>query len=500
MSKKNLYPYQKYLTDEEASESLERNKNRITNLLNHTGDLKCREVNFNNNSMLILYIEPMVDSEKLQDKVIKPLLTVKEGNINQIITVDQIQQTSSMKTIIEGIISGHCALLINSSIISLVNVVATNERSVEEPANEKMLKGSRAGFVESLNTNIYLIRNEVLNYNLTIEYIQIGESMDKRVCLVYLNHLTNEDLIQKVKQRIQSIKIDYVGSSSQILQLIEDQPWSPFPQILDTERVDRAVAQIMEGRVVILASGSSNAIITPVTLASFFQTPEDYNVRWHIASFLRLIRMGCFIISLVLPAIYIAIVSFHYQIIPQELIFPVKSSLENIPFPPFIEAMIMALILEILREASIRLPTQITQTIGVVGGLVIGTAVVEANLVSNMMIIVISVTAISSFVLPFHELGNSIRILGFLMMATASIFGFLGIVWILALTLMHLCKLEIFGTPYFMPIGVQHGSRLKHIFIRSPLHLMDYRSSDTKPTELKQEWNSRGWKNNDEKS
>lgn len=249
---------------------------------------------------------------------------------------------------------------------------------------------------------------------------------------------------------------------------------------------------------VLLMEGSPTALIFPVTFFSFFQTAEDYNSRSFIASFLRLIRLISFITTLCLPAFYIAVISYNYEVIPVEIIFSIKSSLEYLPFPPLIEAAIMQFTLELLREAAIRLPNPVAQTIGVVGGLVIGTAVVEANFVSNTMVIVVAITAISSFVIPSNELSTAIRILGFPLMVLASLFGFFGIVIGLLITLIHMSTLKSLGHYYLYPIAPLDVKAFKDAFIRVPLWLIKERPKDLKPLYKWKTTNPRGWKKNEQ--
>jgi spore germination protein KA len=254
-------------------------------------------------------------------------------------------------------------------------------------------------------------------------------------------------------------------------------------------------SNLMDGRIAILSDGSPTALVLPITFFAFYQTPDDYNSRWILGSFFRLIRLLSFLIAVSFPAIYISIVSFHYEILPVELVFNIKGSLEYVPFPPLIEAMVMQTTLELLREASIRLPSPIAQTIGVVGGLVIGTAVVEANLVSNTMIVIIAITAIASFVVPLSEMGTSVRLLGFPLMLAASFIGLIGIVFILMIVLIHLCKLESFGSPYFSPFAPFRFKDLKDTFIRVPMWKMNTRPTAPQSYNDLREENTRGWEN-----
>ncbi|MGX1373877.1 hypothetical protein RKD56_000995 [Priestia megaterium] len=291
--------------------------------------------------------------------------------------------------------------------------------------------------------------------------------------------------------------MDGVDSGSIIEEALEDSPLSPFPQLLNTERPDRVMGNLLEGRMAVLTNGNSSALIAPVNFFSFYQSPEDYNTRALYGSFFRLLRIFSFFVAMSLPAIYIATISFHYELIPLDLVFTVKGSLENVPFPPIVEAFIMVLILELLKEASLRLPSSIAQTIGVVGGLVIGTAIVEASLVSNMMIIVIALTAVSSFVVPSNEMSTTLRILSFPMMIGAAVFGYLGIVFVLVLIVMHLVILESITMPYLIPFAPFKISGLKDVFMRMHQLYLNERPANAKPQKRQRQKAIRNWDSNE---
>src|SRR5699024_3335099 len=297
-------------------------------------------------------------------------------------------------------------------------------RSPEEPENEKIVRGSHQGFVESLDININLLRKRIVNSQLTIEYYKLGNETNKNAALVYMSQLANPSLIEDIENRISSITADMVLAPGDLEEYLEDSTFSPFPQIMYTERPDRLEAQLMEGRAAIICEGSSDVIVMPVTFFSFFQTSDDYNVRFYTGSVFRLLRLFSFWGTLLFPPLYIAVVGFHFEIIPFKMVTLVKESIETIPYPPFFEAMLMAITIELIREAGIRLPTSIGQTIGIVGGLIIGEAIVNAGLVSNIMVIIIALTAIMSFSFPSYEMGNTTRLLNFPIMIAAATFGF----------------------------------------------------------------------------
>lgn len=357
----------------------------------------------------------------------------------------------------------------------------TYARSTDEPENEGIIRGPHNGFIEHLSVNLNLIRKQIISTSLIVRYFYVGSKTRTKVAIVYMQDLANPELVKEVEKRIKAISSDMVLPPGFIQEFTEDNPFSLFPQQLSTERPDRVTANLMEGRVTILTEGSPTALIAPVSFFAFYQSPDDYNGRWIISSFLRMIRMMSFLIAFTLPAIYIATVSFHSAILPLELAHTIKKSLENVPFPAIVEAMLLEVIFEVLREAGIRLPSRVGQTIGIVGGLVIGDAIVRAGLVSYTMIIVVSLTAISSFLVPSHEMSSAVRILRFPMMIGAALFGYIGIAFGMLILLIHLCKLETFGSPYFAPMAPFRLSDMKDVFIRFPIWTLQQRPHDSRP-------------------
>lgn len=259
-------------------------------------------------------------------------------------------------------------------------------------------------------------------------------------------------------------------SGGQLSDYLDDQVWSPFPQLLNTERPDRVVANILEGKIAIMTDITPTALIGPVTFFSFYQSPDDFNSRVLVGTFYRVMRILSFLTAIFLPAFYIAIVSFHFEVLPLELANKVKSDINQIPYRPLIEALIMEVTIELIREASVRLPKSIGQTIGIVGGLVIGESIVSAGLVSNLMVIVVAFTAISSFVAPSVELNTSIRVLRFPFMILASLFGFFGIMIGTFILVIHLLNLSSLKRPYFSPIIPFEPKELHKIFFREPYY------------------------------
>jgi len=480
---------------EQLTNDINKNIQMIHKHLCQTEDFKTKHMTFNNKKCAILFLDSMVNKENLQSNVIGPIIEMKSREIESVVKATELNFSSEISEVGTRLLEGFCTILLeNDAIAKSVFVGEIAMRSIEEPANERSITSSHDGFVENLSTNILLLRKRIKSPQLKVKYFTFGKISNTRVSMVFLEKLANKKNIEEIERRITSMEVDQLLSSGEVEQYIEDNPYSMFPQMLTTERPDRATSYLMEGKIVLIVDGDPRILIVPITFFAFYQSPDDYNTRWQISTFFRFIRFLSFIISISLPAIYIAIVSFHSEQLPIGILYSVKVSLEYVPFPPLLEAFVMQIILELLKEASIRLPTPIAQTIGIVGGLVIGTAVVQANLVSNTMIVVIGLTAIASFVAPISGMGTSARLLGFPVMIAASCFGFFGITVVLMLVVMHLCKLETFGTPYFAPFAPFKIEDIKDTVVKLPFWKLNTRPTDSKPIYKNQQWNTRGWK------
>lgn len=487
------------LTPQPVHKSVQSNIEYLQNALFHTDDLVRQSVTIPGHTSEFLYMQTMCDPSKIREEILNPILDTKDRDLDEIFIAIRSNKYDDLEKVIEYLVKGNAVLFVEGlEECFVIDVKSSFDRSVTEPSNEKVVKGSHEGFVENVSINLQLIRKQIENRNLVVKRYTLGNETKAEVVIVYLQNLANPKLLEEIDQRLNQIDADNITSTEMIEEYIEDKSFSPFPQLLHTERPDRVVGNLLEGRVALLAGGSPTALIMPVTFFAFYQSPDDYRFRSLQGSFIRLIRLFSFVIAITLPAYYIAVVSFHYEVIPEDLLLPIKISVENIPYPPILEALFMELTIELLREAGIRLPGPVGQTIGIVGGLVIGDAVVKAGMVSNVMIIVVALTAIASFVVPSHEMSGSVRLLRFPVMIAASLFGFFGIVYSLMIILIHLCKLESFGTPYFAPAAPMRWKDWKDTFVRLPQWMLKQRPNDPAPQELEiQSSAAEGQKKND---
>ncbi|MDG0949892.1 spore germination protein [Bacillus paranthracis] len=400
----------------------------------------------------LLYFEGLTDSGIIKENVITPLLEHSTNDIhifssNVITTPTKL--VSVEEEVIEAMLNGQSVLLLDGDTPALIiDTKGGAERTVMEPVSEMIIQGPHDGFIENISKNIGLIRKYVPSNQLTVTGWEIGKKAPVKGYLVYLKDEACETIINEAKKRIEKIKVDTILNIGELSNKINDQRWTPFPQAYISERPDAIARQILKGRIAILIDRSPGVMVVPVNLMCFFQTPDDYYIHWLICLFLRLLRFWGFVTAMFLPAIYIAIVSFHFEIIPLNLYINIAASRAEVPFYPLTEAIVMEITLEMLREAGVRLPQPIGQTIGIVGGIVIGQAAIEAGLVSNIMVIIVSVTAIASFLIANYEFANCVRLIRFPIMILASCYGILGIVAGMIMLLVHLVTISSYGESY----------------------------------------------------
>ncbi|MCJ8008319.1 spore germination protein [Lederbergia wuyishanensis] len=438
---------------------------------------------FENKLAMIIYIEGLSDVEGIEEYVITPLKknqTIKKEPFDELLynqlAVGKIQKIHLLADCIESISSGCPILLIDGENYALsLGLAKWETRSIEEPEGESVIKGPREGFIESLGVNTSLIRRIIKSPALKIKTMKIGTYTTTTVAITYVEGLVDQTLITEVENRLNRIKIDGILESEYIEELIEDNPYSPFPQFLSTERPDVVCGNLLEGRVAILVEGTPFAIIAPITFFSLLQTQEDYYQRYMITTLIRWLRYLFTGISLFLPSIYVAITTFHQEMIPGALLFSIASARETVPFPAIVEVLLMEITFEALREAGIRLPKQIGSAISIVGALVIGQSAVQAGLVSAPMVIVVAITGIASFLIPRYVAGISIRMLRFPIILLGSSLGLLGIMLGVIAIAIHLCSLRSLGVPYLTPLAPIQKSEVHSVLWRYPMWKMDKR-------------------------
>jgi len=478
------------------SSNLEENIETFKKALSNPSDLNTRNITIFDLQATVVFIDTMsdrMDVQKVIDDLIKSKLPLEQSL--QFSFKTYTNPETVVRDCVYDILAGYAFLFLDGKDTPYSFMARKHEgRAVAPPINEQVVRGSHEGLVESLETNLFLIRKNIVSPSLTVQKIEVGKEAQKAVSIVYLTNLADETLVEDIKTRINSIDIDTPFSISYIENFIEEYTISPFPQCLTTERVDRIAGNLMEGRIAILVEGSPTALIVPVSFFAFYQSPDDYNTRFMIGSFYRLIRYIASVVAILLPATYIALIGFHSETLPSYLIFLAKKSVETIPYGPIVEAIIVEIFIGFIREASLRLPTKISSAIGIVGALIIGDAIVQAGLVSNLMVVIVALTAISSFTIPASEMSLTVRILRFPFMILAAFLGFYGILIGLFVLVGHLCKLQPFGIPYLAPLTPIKWKDFKDTFARVPIILMNERPVESRTKNIIRQGFSRWWK------
>jgi len=474
-------------TGEKIKFELEENIEIIKDQFKDCSDINFRYITAGENKACLVFVDGLIDSASIESQAIRQLLENTERRQltadylkEKVIAINSVSETEQIDDAIKKILAGFTVLFVDRMEKAVAfDAKGTTARSVAEPETETSVRGPREGFTERLRVNTSLIRQKIRSSHLKIVSKTIGEQTQTNIAILYIEGLAQPDLIDEVMARLDAIKIDAILESGYIEELIEDNPWSVFPQIQNTERPDTVAANLLEGRVSIIVDGTPFVLILPVTFWQFLQASEDYYNRYHISIFLRILRILFVFVALELPALYVAVTTYHQEMIPTNLLFSIASSREAIPFPAFVEALIMEISFEALREAGVRLPKIVGQAVSILGALVIGQAAVEAGIVSAPMVIVVSITGIASFTIPRFNMAISIRLLRFPLMILAGMFGLFGLVMGSLFLLTHLCKLRSFGVPYFSPLGPLSFKELKDVFIRAPWWSLEMRPKQT---------------------
>jgi len=470
------------------SPDLEKNLEVIKGIL-HSSDLAVHEFNFGHDIRFkgaLIFIDNLADKKEIHKNILQPLmydalLLPMDMDFTQIDTIwkSLISMTDNVKVtllgdLLDSLLAGAAILLIDGSKEALaIKAGKRDARSIEEPGTEAVVRGPREGFIENVNVNIALLRRKIKDTDLCVEKYVIGEKSKTDVYIVYLRSVANPKLIEEIRTRLNRIKIEAILESGYIEQFIEDSPYSVFPTVSNSEKPDKVAAKILEGRAAILVDGTPFVLVVPMVFIESFQSVEDYYARPFFASAIRIIRFLSYIISTLGPAIYVALTVFHQELIPTQLLISIAEGRERVPFPAILEAFLMLFAFDLLREAGVRLPKPVGQTVGIVGALVLGEASVQAGLISPIMVIVVSATAIASFAVPAQT--DSGTILRYIYLALAGIAGGFGVIMGLLATLMHLASLRSFGTPYLWPVSPLNLSGIKDVFIRMPLWTMSKR-------------------------
>lgn len=462
---------------EQLSEDTEKNKDALKEMFSSSIDFNISELFIGGKSGCIVYLKSMVDSERIYQEMKEAIAHLSSEKDVSFLNIQKSYFTDQNSFFIQtyhecvwNILNGSVLFFLEGYNEALaIEVNGFDKRSIAEPSTQTIIRGPKDGFIESVQTNISLIRRRLKNPRLTFEQFIIGSESRTTIVVGYVKGITNEEIINEVKRRIQKSNVSAILDSGNIEELISDNIFTPFPLIFNSERPDAITANLMEGKVAILVDGSPFVLLAPCVFTDFFQTPEDYYQPFFMASFLRIIRYIAFMTSLIMPSLYVAITTYHVELLPTSLLISVQAQREGVPFPAVIEILIMEFTFEVLREAGVRMPRAVGQTVSIVGALVIGQAAVEAGIVSNVLVIIVAFTAISSFVSPIYNFSIATRLLRFVLILGASIIGLYGILLLLVIMVAHLSSLRSFGIPYLTPVAPLSPVNQDDVFVRFPI-------------------------------
>jgi spore germination protein KA len=492
----------KHIQEYKLTSDLKDNLKLFKDILGASDDIIMRKFSFGNKQKTeaaLIYIDGMVDRKTINESILKPFMydsQLIQGEQPLHVSIEKIESTmlsvgctkqvNDVTLLVNSCLEGEIILLIDGIDNALiVHAMGWESRGVQEPKTEVVVRGPREGFTETLRSNTALLRRKINDSNFMLETIKIGERTKTNISIAYIKGIANLQIVDEIKRRLEKIKIDAILESGYIEQFIEDNPTSIFATIANSEKPDVIASKILEGRIAILVDGTPMALTVPMLFIESFQSAEDYYSRPYYASFIRILRFISFTISVLAPALYVALTTFRQEIIPTSLLITVAASREGVPYPVVLETFIMIITFEILREAGVRLPRPVGQAVSIVGALVIGEAAVSAGLIGAPTVIVVALTAIATFVVPAQS--DSISILRLIFIILAGFMGMFGIIIGLLQVLIHLSSLRSFGVPFLSPISPFTLGDLKDTFVRFPLWKMITRPKTIGFNNLKRE-------------
>ena len=471
---------------EQISKNLEKNITIIENAFQNCGDIVKRRFFVGEKkdiAVYMIYTDNIVNGSAIEESILTNIMNrcridgKKEGMLKrlneEVIAIGEMNEVKTFQEIFDAVLLGDTILLMDENDIALqASTKGFPSRGVSEAKTEVVVQGPKDAFTEIGATNIVLIRRRIRDTKLKVKRTKVGKRSKTDVAILYMEDIVRKEILQEVEYRINQIDIDVILDSGYIDQLLENRWLSPFPQLQMTERPDKAASALLEGRVVIVIDNTPFVVIAPATLNVFFQASEDYYDRWEIMSFIRLIRYCAGFLAVALPGLYIALTVFHPSMLPTNLALKIAETRQNIPFPAVGEILIMELAFELLREAGIRLPSPVSSTIGIVGGIIIGQAAVEAGIVSPSVVIVSALTGICTFVIPNIALVSGLRLTKYIVLIFSAFLGLYGFWLALILMLIHMASLKSFHIPFLYPFcsaSVNNYNDLEDSIFRLPL-------------------------------
>jgi spore germination protein len=430
----------------------------------NSSDLSVTE--FPHLSVKIYYFSYLINKDHYE-QFLSMLRKITLDEVQSFLSHSEFKALSDMSDVEEAILSGSAILFTEKQAYELP-FQEGKARAISPSETETVILGAHDAFVEAVDVNLALIRKRVMSSKLKTIKLHVGNKAKRTVYLLYIEGVASENDLEEIKKRILSVHNDGIVDTNMLVQYIDEYPNSPFPQFYTTERPDVVAYKMFDGKIVGLMDNSPFAFCTPVSFFDFMESMDDFGQRWIVGTFIKITRYMAILVTLLFTALYVAVTTYHYEMIPQALLPTLLESRSKVPFPPVIEALFLEFLLELLREAGARLPTKVGQTIGIVGGIVIGQAAVQAGITSNILIIVVAASAIASFVVPSYLLSASIRIVRFGFIILSGFWGNLGIIFGMGILIIHLSSLTNLNSPYLLPISPMYPKFFKYSLIRGP--------------------------------
>ncbi len=471
------------------SKKISLNKEEIIKTFNNTSDLVTYEFETNSNiKAMVCYIEGLIDKDLLDRDIIKPAIESLDSpkKIKKIIYISNMEEVNLFQEVADKMTYGSVAIFIEGiRKCYIINLNHWEKRAIEEPQGEAVVRGPKEGFIEDISVNKAMLRRRIRNNDLVFEDYIIGKQTRTKVSISYIQGIVNEQALKEVISKVKNIDIDGVLESGYIEQLIEDSPTSLISTIANTQKPDVVVGKLLEGRVAVFCDGTPHVLTIPKFFVEDIQTSEDYYSRPYFATFLRSLRIFSLFLSIILPGLYVALQTFHQEMLPTVLLITMAGAREGVPFPAIIEAFLMVLMLELIKESGIRLPKAVGSAVSIVGALVLGQAAVEAGIVSAPMVIVVAVTAIAEFAVP--SLVEGVVLYRFILILLGGFMGLYGMTCGLVVITIQIISLNSFGVPFGFPVAPSNRQGLKDFIIRFPLWSFIFRPEALEKRNIKRQ-------------
>ncbi len=477
---------EEYVSKGTLTKSLTENIGLFKGIFSDDDTLTVRHMENQQNTSIkcgILFIDGMIDVAVVNGNIIQPIvqnsMLKSNGDVlahiqNQVLVSNSIQKTSDMQSLVRAILIGDTVLFAEGSSEGLIiGSKGAQSRAIEEPEAEKVIRGPREGFTEPLMINLSLIRSKLITPDLKFKFRAVGTRSQTKICICYLDNIVNHKILKELYKRLDCIDIDGVLGSGTIAELIKDASLSPLKTVGSTERPDVVAGKLLEGRIAIIMDGTPVALTLPHIFVEYFQANEDYYINFYFSTISRLLRIIGFILTVTVPAVYVALMTFHQEMIPTPLLISISAARQGVPFPTIAETLLLLIVFEILRETGTRMPTNIGQALSIVGALVLGQASVEAKIVSAPIVIVVAISGITSLIIP--RIQGTALVLRVIFLLLTALLGFYGLIFGITGFLLHLCQIRSFGVPYMLYLTSLDPGDLKDTVVRAPLWYMNSR-------------------------